>query len=585
MFAALAAFQSIWIFQGLDGVDLADAGMYLTFQVQSFPRPPRAEDTYIYEFARFLTDYVGGMWLALPGEPGLLWARIGGVLVQSLTGLVCYILLSAHFESKKVFRVVLVCALFITSLTHCLAIHHYTFPALLVGLALLAFDRLLTSRAGTLRSKSLALLLGFLLVSVALARLPLFTCAVVMLPILSASGAAGPSNKMERRTKALWTIAGMLISAALYGLLYQWLRVLNPYVVSVYELVAGSIRADAEVTDHHQMSGLLQSYLAGYGKYLAAGLVGGGVLLGLWRVRTWVGQRAMTAGLALVAVGGYVLLAQHHGIRIATSKVMCGLGVAVVFAGVLYFLLMRGRGKAFGPLLLASVLSMLLGPLGSGSGLSMMYYGMWVALPLAFLVMDLVKKEVGSRRIAWVCSLKDLALWLMVPLGIVAHYNNLLGDRKNRLEHDTEFTHCALRHIHSYPTRVAQVDAALTKIGELAGKGDSILIVGGGLSLFHFLTQTKPFLGNPQPGLETLPVLRRRIHTALENNQFPKVVVLLKGASSPSGGTIVPGRAAMSPKFEYLRAHYIDKIGYRLVWENSLCEMYAPSPEPWTSGR
>jgi len=473
LFAALAGAQAIWILQG---IDLVDAGFYLTSQAHSFPRPPRPGSIYIYQMTWFLSDYVGGMWLALSREPSLLWARVGGVLVQSLTAVVSYVLLSAHFSARKVFWVVLICSLFITSLCYSLSIHCYTFPALLVCLALLVFDRLLSADPFAPRGKLLACLLGFLLVSTALARLPLLTCAAVMLPIIGVTGTGARSGRMEWTARVLWVVAGMIVSAALYGLIYRWLGILNTYVISVYTLLAGSMQGDTAVTDHHRMSSLLASYLAGYANYAALGLLGSLVLLGLWRVRERAGRPAMNTGLAIVVLGGYAMLVHRHGTRIATSKIMCGLGVAVVFTLVLFLVLMRQQRKRDCAPFLAGVLIMILSPLGSGCGLTTMNYGMWVGLPFAFLAMDAMAKEVKSSRLGWMCSLGNLGLWLLVPVVLVAHYGNLYGDRANRLELNTQFRHRALRHIYSHATRVAQVDAALAKIDELTRRGEPVLI-------------------------------------------------------------------------------------------------------------
>ena len=158
LFISLFVFQSIWIFQGFD---VSDHGFHLTNQARLFGDNWGSSNALIIPLSNLipLSNHIGGIWLKIIGEPNILWARLGGILLYSLSALLSYKILSVYFDSKKVFFVVTASALFITARASAL-IHYYSLPALLINLELLIFNQLLNNSIESTPFKIYSFLLG-----------------------------------------------------------------------------------------------------------------------------------------------------------------------------------------------------------------------------------------------------------------------------------------------------------------------------------------------------------------------------------------------------------------------------------------
>ncbi len=87
---ATSAYCVVWIWQGLD---ITDEGFNATRHLLISNSSPH----YQYGMIWF-SDWVGGVWLKLIGDPGLIGVRLGWVLVHAITTLVAYWVISAFFQ-------------------------------------------------------------------------------------------------------------------------------------------------------------------------------------------------------------------------------------------------------------------------------------------------------------------------------------------------------------------------------------------------------------------------------------------------------------------------------------------------------
>jgi len=273
--------------------------------------------------------------------------------------------------------------------------------------------------------------------------------------------------------------------------------------------------------------------------------------------------------LVLILLGS-VVITWRGPIQLYASRATCAMAGAVLLVAVLFLLHFRGREEKLGIVLLASVFAMVIGPVGSANDLMMVGYGMWFALPLTILILDVLQRDLESPRLRWMCSLNNLALCLLVPLALVSCYTNVYRDCPDRLKLDTPFTYGPLRHIYSTRGKVAAVDAALVKIEELTKRDDRVLM--DNIPMFHYLTGRAPFLGTPWPRLESLGEIKRRVARATERGDYPALLVCRTMYGGPDEW---PPDLVHADKTAYLKAHYVGAHGYTLVWENPFCQMYA----------
>ena len=209
---SLFLFQLIWIFQGLGSYDV---GYHLVHQMSA----ANLEVSNSLPSLFFLTDLVGGMWLSLINVPSLVWVRIGAILLFSLNALLSYKIVTVYFDRKKVFWAVFATTLFITSLSHSL-IEYFTFPSLLLTIALLLFNQLINQQVGSRTFRVYSFLLGFIVIPIVLAK---FTLIIILIaPVLVWSYyRIAKKDLSELKTAASFILMGTTASVLVFGLFYQ----------------------------------------------------------------------------------------------------------------------------------------------------------------------------------------------------------------------------------------------------------------------------------------------------------------------------------------------------------------------------
>ena len=96
------------LLRSFQGLDVTDEGLALIQQTLTFS----GHIDPIWSSV-FLSNYVGGAWLSLH-TPSLIWARIGGSLLASLTALFAFLTLKEFFGAKQIFFPLLSSSLLIT---------------------------------------------------------------------------------------------------------------------------------------------------------------------------------------------------------------------------------------------------------------------------------------------------------------------------------------------------------------------------------------------------------------------------------------------------------------------------------------
>lgn len=78
------------------------------------------------------TNFFGGLWLLIPGQPMVIWARLGFVLVQAGIALFSFKILALYFEPLKTFFLVLALTIFISPWNYYFTVNYDNFPLLLM---------------------------------------------------------------------------------------------------------------------------------------------------------------------------------------------------------------------------------------------------------------------------------------------------------------------------------------------------------------------------------------------------------------------------------------------------------------------
>jgi len=342
-------------------------------------------------------------------------------------------------------------------------------------------------------------------------------------------------------------------------------------------LLATAVDSATGADTVHNFKALIKSYIrdsiiiAGYTSWL---------FLGLYLISI-IGRRLgdrVAHGLVFLASLITILLFALLGLSIDSSAVVIleiGFGVVILLSGI-FFIICRSEDRNITLLLLAGITTMVITPIGSGSGMVRLAYGMWLILPLSILLTYKITSSVRSNGILSILYLLTCLLPVMLILSLFFHATNIYRDNQNRFELNTEFSSHSLRGIYSTRDRVKVLDELLFQLQSYTNEGDKVLAVIS-IPLIHYLTRTRPALGYSWPGVCRLDKIKERQRSLENAKSFPSLFVFSKISTRDQNwpNTTIIGEGEVNTQIlEYLKNEYINRLQYSLLWENSTFAIY-----------
>lgn len=562
IFAFSLLFHTLTIFQG---VDVTDLGFHLTNQVYSTRIP--VDIASIWPVV-FFTDFVGGIWLSLAGEPSLLWARFGGVLAFSLSAAIIFSILSDYFDRKRVFFVVLASSLFVTMRFGICIIDYFTFPALLMNIELWIFNKTLRSAAFTKGFSIYSFMLGFMLIPIVLSRVSLILIFIVPFVIFLY---CFPAKKDLYIQISRTAILGLCTSILLFVLLYWHIGLLENYGSSLLAM-AGESASGAD--RFHSIRSLIISYLRDCIIIIGSN---GALLIGFYAISA-IGRRfGKRVAEGLVILGAllsifFMILSRRDIDYFAFFILKAAIGLIILLSGMSLFFDRDNDCK--NALLLAGITIMMITPIGSNGGLLKSFYGMWLILPLSILCAYDIQDRISKIEISSILSLLKSLLIALLILSVFFHITDIYRDDQNRINLNTEFSSHSLRGIYSTNDRVRVLDDLLSQIEKNTNEGDEILLVSA-IPLVYYLTETRPTLGYPWPEQIPLDKVKEKVQIWEDAKKYPKMFVYTKvdteNRNWPDANDIDRGDSEVT---EYLKNQYLNRQNYSLLSENEAFAIY-----------
>ncbi len=576
MFAVVFLYHLLFIFQGLD---LTDFGYHITHQIFSFTFSPGVK--YI-EPTFFLTDFIGGMWLSLIGHPNVLWAKLGGVFLQALNATIIFSILENYFEKRKVFFVLFVTSIF-TSIFPLMYIHYFTFPAFLVNLELLVFNKIILSDIGSKKRSFYSFFLGFMVIPIILSRLSLIL--IFIIPIIFFIYWYVRKKEVLCFKKIIYpTIIGIFFSSILFGLFFWYLDILNYYFLSIIEnisfLVTGVANKTSSMSAASSKARLINIYV--FDSKLIINillkLIFGIYILSI--IKEKIGKRKINMLVILLTLllilNVSLSVKNDFDIFVSTVRPLLTvlIGIIIVLA-ITYFAFNRVMNEKIDLLLISSIGIMIINPIGSNTGLFKSMYGTWLALPLAVLSICKIKTDIKNKRISSMVSLIPILLISLLCLSIFFNITYIYRDDINRLNLNTEFSDPSLKGVYSTSNRVEAVEELVYQIRKHSDKYDEILIANN-IPIFHALTETKPSFGNPWIDLLSLDEIKEKQRKLEEKKELPKLFIYSKASGRldwPSSYNDYKGDGNIG----YLKSRYVNDLNYSLLLENEYFAIYSHS--------
>ena len=575
LFASIFSFHILWIFQG---VDVTDLGYHLTNQVNFFTEGADS----VFVPMTFLSDFVGGIWLTIIDKPNIVWARLGGVLLYALTATISYKILKDYYDPRQVFFVVFATSVIITVRVPTTIIDYFNFPAFLLNLELFIFSRLLNEPAQSWRVKLYSWLLGFMTIPIILSRFPLILIGFV--PVLVyLHHKISKTDMIQLGRSSIYLISGVLISTTLFAVFLGRIGYLNVFLETVKEeLLVAFGRKKELVVDKHGAVEMLNLYFMDYAQVFYIIIVGIVVLYLCSIIRDRAGSYVAIFTLIICCILGALSLAYTFNVAFYTTKLvdffaysLIHLQIAIIFTlSGIFFYYYRGRSVRIGLLVLLSAYIMVINPLGSNTGIFKSAYGMWLVLPLVFLISyELRFTNSTPARLKSILSWNTMIIFSMLSLAVAFHFTNSYRDLPNRFKLNTHFNYKYLQNVYSFKDRVKVVDEVLMEIDRLTSPGDSVLMLRR-IPLFYYLTETKPFFGVSWLFVQPLKRIKEFYHQALHRNRFPKIIVSSKTNTTHYNWPNLR-KVSNDPKLDWLMNRYISDFSFKLVWENSAFSIYS----------
>lgn len=578
MFACIFTFNLLFIFQGLDTTDF---GYHMTHQVLSFTLKPEAEYTVPMIY---LTDFIGGMWLSIIGHPNVLWARLGGVLLEALNAVIIFSILGDYFDKRKVFFVVFISSIII-SLFPMVYIHYFTFPAFLTNIALWTLNKAIRSSTWSKRNDIYSFFLGFMVVPIILSRITLLL--ILIIPILFTIYYF-KNGKEFTYLKRMFSpaVKGILFSVICFGLIYWYLGILDDYFLNVIGPLSASAKANtSEIESHHVIGTLIKSYVIEYIKIIILSL---GFILGVYTfsiIKEKIEKKTFYLLMLLLTflTVCFIFYLERIGYTLYFVMRLMDFFIGVVITlSLIYFIYDKSRNKNIDLLLISGIAIMMINPIGSDTGLYKSEYGMWLPLPLSFLCLYKIREDVrnSGTRFSSMLSLTTIFLVFLLISTVSLHATFVYQDDSNRFKLNTEFSDPSLKGVYSTSSRVELVDELLSQTKKYSDKNDKILIIDD-IPIFYYLTETKPSFGEPWTNLMSFDKIKEKQRELENKKELPKLFIYSKVDTSkarwPEEGIDNQKRDG-EEKLRYLKIRYTNNLNYSLLWENEAFAIYGRPP-------
>ncbi len=577
-------YQVIFMFQGMD---FLDEGFTATFYQQFFNDPASVQ----YNFMYWLSGLVGGVFVSVFPDTGLLGLRFLAIVFTTTSIMVVYNLLKGYLN-KGYLRIGLL--LVVMCACHNPKIFHYNFLSVLFYTltASLLFNGLKKDKIW------MFLVAGALVGMDAFARLP----SIVNLGLVVAIVFYGIFNKSAVKKMVIQSFgffAGFCLAVAGMLLLIKSMGHFDVFV-NAFKLVTQMGQADGESA--YGIMILLRNFLGSYSDalvftvYILALIIIAAVaprwLTEEWKVPRWIASvvkyTCLIAACLIMLKGLEILMRWYVGL------------VLISFA----LIMLSKASKEIKTLMLIGTYITATYALGSSAGIfTAGIHVFWISMPIAidyFLGLrnfdfrinlatnhntvfnnDAIVKEPQFR------SFKAAILVISV-IGCLYHqWFYPLHDESSRLGMFYSVDNKYVKGVLTTKERVEATNELLEASKDFVKPGDYVLAFHS-LPIYHFMTQTRPYTRNPMPWYYVSSAFKEQLHKAVEETRILPVVVMQKIKTTPNDHGAWPDLWPTDSIFhkpdtdirtirqkQYMD-EFLEKYDYNVGWENELFKIMTP---------
>jgi hypothetical protein len=589
-FFLLFAYQLLFIFQG---VDLSDEGFYATFYQQIYSEPATQE----YNFMFWLSGIIGGAFVKLFPFLGLWGIRFAGVLVTTSTIIVTYNLLKRYLNPGYLKLGLILVVLFINN--NLKQIHYNDLSALFNVLTVyfLFF--------GLKENKPLKLFLAGLFMSL---------CTFTRLPNIMGMGLGlaifyyGYHNKnsFKKQIGQAFAFGGGFIITT--GLILGFMK-----LIGHLDIFFGSIELlnkmgkGGEESFYGPMV-LVKNFLHTYYSaikhtlILLAPIAIAAFIVGFIKkqsvYKSWIGN--LIGLLIIILATVFILKGKLDNERLLYFFA----GISIITTVLLFF---TDANTDLKLLALAGCYILLTYPFTSSASLyTVGRYSLWISLPIAidylfnfhsyFNRLRIFGRSInfgsfigtGTGQMKWVMLVASVIL----AAGCLYHsYYYPFFDKHERTDMRYAVDNKYMRGIYTTKERAAVLNELLAESPKYIKPGEYVLAYHS-IPMYHYMTQTKPFLRNSMPWFYDASLFSEEMNMSLaEKKVLPPVVQQLKKTVGNAGNWPDPPpfydsswHKKNEPRDSVLNA-FLSAHQYREVWKNDVFRILIPDAKLADSAR
>ncbi len=586
-FLILFAVQILFTFQG---VDICDGGSYANFYQQFFNNPESVQ----YSFMFWLSGLVGGSFLKLLPGLGMWGLRLLGVATVTATIFVSYKLLKNYLNKGYLQLSLFILTIFINNNPK--EFYYNNLSALLyILVAFSLFAGLRSDRP------------GLFLLSGAIAALNVFNRTPNILGIGIASGIFYYGhlyriNYKKQIRQCLIFLTGVLLCSGLVLLTMQLMGQLNLFEHSL-KLVFLMGKTSKQIDGIESSYGILNLINLLYAQYkfslIAAILFFTFILFIVPSVRQI--KNKFPSALCRILLSKYIFISLIIILIVIRkidhiSIIYFMTGICLTTAAAVF---VTNKNREISILMFLGIFIAVIHPLGSSTGIhTVIIYSLWLAFPIAVeYLFTITHAELNlkySGKFADFSSplnlsgvqlrdIKNVSAGLLIFACFYFSFFYPYFDRTNRLYMHYSIHNRYMAGIFTSKKRADAINGLLQESYKYV-KADDYVLAYDCMPLYHYLTNTKPYLGNPWPWLYQPDAFNSQlIRSSTEIKTRPVVIMQLVRTMGPNGAKwpdFSSGETTFNWNLNETRNEILLKFlkanRYKEVWTNNIFSIFIP---------
>lgn len=519
-------YQVVFIFQGLE---LTDIGFHSTFYQQIFNDPESVQ----YGFPFWFSGILGGTWYHFFSSLGLLGIRLAGVLTTTLIVILSFNLLKKYLNEAYLKLGLFLVVIFLGN-EHQEFYYNNISPFLFVVASIFLFTGLKENNLIKI------FLCGVFLTLNVFSRFP----SILGLSLALAIFYSGYLNRVTLKNQLrqfLSLLGGISVTAIAVLLIMKAIGHLDLYIDSI--MLLGRMTKTNEKSAYDSIL-LVKIYTITYFQSLVYGIVAGFTVIFVNYVITLL-RKKITAPkwlpglLAFVIISLIIIPVVIKGRMFTLLYLYTGICMLVTFAILI--------GKKSNDIKVLTVIAALLAfifPLGSSQGvLTAGFFSLWLLFPIVVdylfsfekiqVTLSALTVKTGSS-ISLGMGPKELNLAKLLFV-LTLSYTLIIRNSKyppldassGRTDMHYSVNNKFVKGIYTSKERAQVIDEVLTEISKYVKPNDYLLCYSY-IPMINFMTNTRPYMGNPYTGMFPGKVFEEQLSKSIEKKKILPAIVIQK---------------------------------------------------------